>query len=133
MGQDQPVSVRYEDVSVALTTHLQELREAYETEQQWWSGETPGPHVIYGNVLNPYIERLIEAGDEAALRRVFAFVELLSNSDDVRVQEVVAVTICERLGSDENRLMQAKRLMGPATRKISDEVEAFWNAQPSPL
>lgn len=55
--------------------------------------------------------------------------EMLSGSEDVRVQQVVAVTIRQRLGSDERTLVQARRFMGLATRRISDEEEAFWNGR----
>ena len=42
------------------------------------------------------------------------------------MQEVVAVTVCERLGHEKSTHDKARAYMGPATRKISDEIEAFW-------
>jgi hypothetical protein len=121
-------SITYENVSEKLIEHLPELREAYETEQKWWGGEKPGPHVVYGDVLNPYVDILLQSGDAPALRRVFEFLETLSCSEDQRVQELVAVTVCEHLGSDQERLRQAVRFMGPATLKHSRDVERFWLA-----
>lgn len=126
MKKDPPASMLYENMCSRLVAHLPELSDAYETELQWWSSGVPGPHVMYGDVLNPHIQRMLEAADDDALRRVFAFVEMLARNDDVRVQEVVSVTICERLGSDKGRLAKAQRFMGPATRRLSDEVEGFW-------
>lgn len=46
--------------------------EAYGAELQWWRGESPEPHVVCGDVLNPYIQRRVETDDEGTLRRVFA-------------------------------------------------------------
>jgi hypothetical protein len=123
---DQRMTVRYEDVSDKLMEHVPELREAYEAELKWWGNDQPGPHVVYGDVLNPYIDRLLQSGDQAALRRVFAFLEILSCCEDQRVQELVAVTVCEHLGDDEERLRDARRFMGPATLKHCDDVEKFW-------
>lgn len=127
MNPKQPGSIRYEDASEALPDNLPELRDAYQAELIWWDTEIPSPHVVYGDVLNPYLERLVRSGDEAALRRAFSFLEILSCSEDTRVQEIVAVTVCEGLSADERLLNLARRYMGTATRKISDEVEKFWN------
>lgn len=126
MDSDHSVTVRYEDVSDALTKHLPELRSRYEVELKWWGDERPGPHVVYGDILNPYIDRLLQSREEAALHRVFNFIELLSSSGDLRVQELVTVTVCEHLGDDEARLHQARRFMGSATLKHCDDIERFW-------
>lgn len=126
MAHDPPTPLRYEDVSDALADHLPELREAYEAERTWWGDERPAPHVVYGDILNPSIDQLIQSGEERALRRVFEFVEVLSRSDDSRVQELVAVTVCEHLGADKQSLRVARRYMGRATLRLCDEVERFW-------
>ena len=126
MAHEPSTSITYENVLEKLVEYVPEVKEAYEAELKWWGAERPGPHVVYGDVLNPYIDRLLQAGDQTALRRVFSLLEVLSSSEDVRVQEVVAVTVCEHLGSDQQKLAQAKRFMGRATLKISDDVEKFW-------
>src|SRR5688572_4988915 len=119
-------SVHYDEASDQLVEHIPELKQAYESELRWWKDERPGPHVIYGDILNPYIDRLLEVGDSDALRRVFSFLELLSTSEDVRVQEIVAVTVCEYLGGFPERLRLAKQFMGPATLRHSNDIERFW-------
>ena len=127
MGNNQSTTICYESVSNALIERLPELREMYQTELGWWDDEKPGPHVVYGDILNPYIEHLLQKGDDRTLRRVFEFIEELSSSEDARVQELVAVTVCENLGSDEQRLRAARCYMGPMTLKHCNDVEKFWN------
>jgi hypothetical protein len=128
MSQDPSTTVNYENVCEKLVEHVPDVKEKYEAELKWWSPEKPGAHVVYGDILNPYLAVLLQSGDEATLRRVFDFLEVLSRSEDPRVQELVAVTVCEYLGSDSERLREASRFMGPATLKHSREVEKFWSA-----
>ena len=127
MAQNSGKHVSYEETSEKLLEYVPELRESYEAESRWWGSDKPGPHVVYGEVLNPYIDRLLESGDEARLGSVFAFLELLSCSADKRVQELVTVTVCEHLGTNPELLRKARRYMGPATLKHSEDVERFWN------
>lgn len=126
MPSDHATAIRYENASDKLVEYVPELSEAYETELKWWGDEAPGPHVVYGDILNPYIDRLLESGNDVALRRVFEFLEVLSCSKDQRVQELVAVTVCEHLGNDPERLKQAERFMSSATLKHCQDVERFW-------
>ena len=63
---------------------------------------------------------------------VFQFLELLANHEDIHLQELVAVTVCERLGDDPATLHRAYKYMGTRTRQFSDEVEAFWGRQSQP-
>lgn len=127
----KPAVITYENVSDALAEYLPELREAYEAELKWWGDERPGPHVVYGDILNPYLNQLLRSDQEAALQHVFAFLEMLALSEDRRVQEIVAVTVCEHLGNDDELLRRARRYMGPATLKHSDDVEKFWKGDTS--
>jgi hypothetical protein len=84
-------------------------------------------YVIFGDVLNPYLLDLLGTGHHGTtLRQVFQFLEQLANHEDVHIQELVAVTICERLGDDPQLLHKARKYMGARTRQFSDEVEAFW-------
>jgi hypothetical protein len=115
--------VRYDNIVPMLISSVPELAKAYEAEARWWGGETPGPHIVYGDVLNPYIDRSLDDRDDAALHRVFDLVETLAMSDDVHVQEVVAFTICEHLREDPRRLQLAERYMGVTTLRICHDLK----------
>lgn len=122
------MNIDYDHMIELLVKHVPEIAAKCELELRWWGTETPGPHVVYGDVLNPHVDELIQSGDEVGLRRVFDFVERLARSSDPRVAEVVAVTVCEHLGANAARLQAARRFMGPVTHEISLEVEAFWRS-----
>lgn len=119
----------YENLAEYLLDEFPDLRPRYEAEIKWWGDEKPGPHVVYGDILNPLIVDLLATRqDEERLKRVFDFLERLAKSDDVRVQEVVSVTVCEYLLRNRELLMTARRYMGQTTLRFTDEIEAFWKS-----
>jgi hypothetical protein len=117
----------YDNVVEALMEAVPELRATYEAECHQWGDEPPGPHVIFGDILNPYLVDLLGSDrQDAKVHQVFQFLEPLANHEDVHMQELVAVTVCERLGDDPKILHRAHKYMGARTRQFSDEVEVFW-------
>ena len=97
---------------------------------QWWGEEKPGVHIVFGELLNPYLVSLLESEEqEEILRRIFAFLEELANHRDTQIQEVVAVTVCERLGDSKELLLKARKHMGEKTLSFSQEIEAFWHKE----
>lgn len=107
-------------------SHFPELKESYEDYLKWWGSEVPGPHNVNGDLLNPYLEHLPNLGDDAGLRRVFDFLEILSCNVDVKIHEVVAYTVCEYFGNfDKEQRWKLKQFMGPVTTKFMNEVENY--------
>lgn len=107
---------KYRRVNEALVEAIPELRDRYEHEIAAWAEEM-GPHVIYGDVLNPYLAALLEApdkhGNAEILLRIFDFLEQLLANPDPDFSEVARTTVAEDLESDRNRLEVARRFMGP--------------------
>lgn len=109
-------SVKYRRINAALVEAVPELRGRYEEEVEAW-GEEMGPHVIYGDVLNPYLAQLLDApADRKAdeqLRRVFGFLEELLAHPDPEFADVARTTVAEDLESDPALLERARLYMGP--------------------
>lgn len=112
-----------------LLVKLPQLQPQYESELEWWGDEQPGAHIIFGDVLNPYLISLLKLGKhEENLQVIFTFLEKLANHEDLDVQEVVAVTVCERLGDDPELLKKARKYMGETTLRFSQEIEEFYKS-----
>ena len=126
MNQSPSSEINYANVAGALLTNLPELMSRYERLLADSGGEVPGPHVVYGDVLNRYIDELLQSNDGDALRVVFMFVERLADSGDVRVREVVGATVCWYFGGYPEKLAQIRLHMGPSTKQISDEIERYY-------
>ena len=117
--------IKYDSLVQYLIEAVPELRSHYES---WYEemGEDFGPHVVYGDVLNPYLLTLLKSeGHEHELQRIFSFLERLASSDNARIREVVEVTVCERLGDHTELLAKARKYMGAATLRISHEIEKY--------
>ena len=121
---------KFHNLGEKLVEAIPELRPQYEQELKWWGDEEPGPHKIYGDLLTPYLVSLLNSdAQEEILKRIFAFLEELANHEDVHVQEVVAFSVLEQLGADEQLLQKARKYMSPKTLQFSHEVEAFWGGE----
>jgi hypothetical protein len=119
--------IPYEKLSEKLVEIVPELKSAYELECQQWGEDRPGPHIIFGDLLSPYLLGLLRSNkQENILFRIFSFLEQLANQEDTRVQEVVAFTILERLRSDKELLAYAQKYMGERTRRFCQELKEFW-------
>ncbi|MBD2185315.1 hypothetical protein H6S82_09850 [Planktothrix sp. FACHB-1355] len=122
--------IKFDNLGEHLVTAIPELRSQYESELEWWGDEQSGAHIIFGDILNPYLISLLELGDrEDTIKRIFAFLEQLANHEDTQIQEVVAVTVCERLGDNKNLLAKARQYMGNTTLCFSDQIEEFWGRE----
>lgn len=119
--------ITFEKLTERLLEVVPELQPQYESELEWWGDEQPGTHIIFGDVLNPYLISVLKLGKHGEnLQGIFTFLEKLANHEDLDVQEVVAVTVCERLGDDPELLKKARKYMGETTLRFSQEIEQFW-------
>lgn len=124
------MDIQYEELSNLLIQEIPELTEKYRKELEWWEDEEPGPHNIYGDVLNPYLLGLLRKDNQnKKLKKVFSFIEELANSNSKKVQEVVAVTVLERLSTEPDLLKKAEKYMGPKTMQFLGELKEFWKSK----
>src|SRR3990172_1986422 len=128
-------SIRYDDLSRALIERVPELQARYDAELRAWGDETPGPHIVFGDVLYPALAAALRSNErEELIKRSFAFLEELANDSDDQIQNVVAVSVCEQfaLGGDEWLLAKAREYMGESTLRFTREIEDWRpNQRPS--
>jgi len=123
-------AIDYDNLDQIMVEALPELRAAYEAEREGWEPGKPGAHIIYGDIVNPYLISLLDEGEQGELlHRIFDLLERMADSEDSRIQEVVAFTVCERLGDDKVWLAKARPYMGEATPRFSREAENFWGRE----
>ncbi len=102
-----------------LLAEVPELRPAYGEELKLWLPDKPGPHVVYGNLLTPYLIELLEQNtDTATLRRVFSFLEQLAASSDRHVKDVAGASVLEGVGDRQFWKDRALSYAGPCTRDM---------------
>ncbi len=127
------LTLTYDELSDALIREFPELREKYEQELEWWSPDTPGPHIVYGDIFTPYLVEGLESGrDTVRLERAFRLLEELIANSDVKVQEVAVVTVLEYLQGKPSLLNRAEPYMGPLASFAIRDLEEFWQQKRPP-
>jgi len=109
--------IAMEDATEALLTFFPNLREAYARATGAGQGEIAGPYIVYEDVFFPYITTLLASTDTDARQGALDFVDLLVTSDDARVHDLVRVVILAPLTIDPSQLAEARRHLGPATKR----------------
>jgi hypothetical protein len=114
----------YRTLVIKLIKTFPELEDLYKKEMDWSGTIDPLPHIIFGDVLNPFIKKqIIKMENLELLNRIFHFLEQMANSEDEDVQGVLTATVLEWLGDDKVILEKARKLMGKETLRLSHEVE----------
>jgi len=106
--------------SDALIDALPELRPGYRSMLDQWGRQSPGAHIVYGDLLNPLLIALLKDVDRNRneLSRIFGVLEKLASNGDEHVKNVIGATVFERLAGE--RLLQAARgFMGPVLQEIA--------------
>jgi len=121
-------AIGYGSLTRELGRRIPFLREAVEQQLFAAGGEDPGPHVVFGDVFNPWLEECLSKPEaETDLGIAFQFLEDMALDPDPRVQEVVQMTVLEDLLASPDLLKRARALMGPAARELSRQIEGFWD------
>ena len=122
-------TIKYEKLSDELIKRFPTFKDKYDHILSYFKPDKPGPHVVYGDILNPYLTSLLENSDQNKyeLQQIFDFLELLSNHEDLHIQEIVQMTILEYIGGKKELELEAKKFMGSKTKVLYDEIQRFWD------
>ena len=112
----------YDEVSDLLVKEIPELATPYRELLDYWGDERPGPYIVYGELLNPYIDEQLREGNAEASQRAFRLIENLLLSLDPRVWEMASVEICEHIVSKNNIWAKARPFMGEVTQRRCEEI-----------
>jgi hypothetical protein len=100
-----------------LLAEVPELRPAYEEELKLWLPDKPGPHIVFGDLLTPYLIELLEQNtDIETLRRVFSFLEQVAASSNQHVRDVAGASVLDSIGYKHFWKDRALSYAGPCTR-----------------
>jgi hypothetical protein len=83
------------DLNQILIRKFPYLLEKYLSEVSWQEGDDTGSHVVYGDVLRPYLSECISMNREQEIQSIFDFLEELLVHGDKYVDEVVCFSVLE--------------------------------------
>lgn len=110
--------ITFQNMSDKLVELFPELKGRHEAETQWLDKDNH--YLIYSFVFYRFIEDMFKSGNEDGplLRRMFDFVELLVNHQDLEVRDVIHHSICTKIVSSELVLQKAQKYMGKETKEL---------------
>ena len=108
-----------------LVRRFPEFQKAYQDHLRGY-GELVG-HVFFGDTLNALLFSLLEAGENPGMiRQYIDFMEDMYANGDNDVQNIVEVTILERLGDEEAVLRSAFTYFSEELMLASQSIEKGW-------
>jgi len=113
----------YETIVCEFLRRIPEARPSYEDLKEFHGDVEPDPHVVFGAFNGRLIQELEMYRDNELLRRFFTLAEEMASARLFMLPGVVKVTVCEKLGDDQQVLETARALMGPRTLLLSQEIE----------
>lgn len=113
------MDLQYSTLNEQLFKTIPELEFAGRRLNRDWDGEEPGPHVVFGDILLPWLTLKLTEHDHERLLVVFEFLEVVASHPDIEVQNVIAHSVLEPgICSDGQIHSLAKRYMGPVLRSM---------------
>jgi hypothetical protein len=120
----------YKGIEHVLLAKFPELRERLEKAFGSYydlNTETPEAYPVFEDVLQEFLFDLLDlGGDDAALPRIFSFLEEMANSPDRDVTDLLCIAILEPLVFRRHQIRSAWRYMGPRTKKLAQEIAHEW-------
>lgn len=110
------------ELNLKLITLLPELEPLYRQEIEWQDGDEIGSHVVFEDILVPYILDCIRNGDEKGVRRSFGSIEALLFLKYKYAEEVIAFSVIESLIFSIDIKEDLYSCMGNLTQKLFKEV-----------
>jgi len=121
--------MKYSELNQLLLQRLPELFAGYAELKAIGDGDEPGPHVLYGDVLVPYLTALLKSrGSDVALARIFRLLEELALSGEQDIRDVLGASVLEGLNGERDARDAARDYMGPGTKRLAEEIERAWGS-----
>ncbi len=111
------------ELNLKLLEKIPKIKELYEAEVSWQEGNETGSHIVFEDVLVPFIKEQLKNGNEVMLREVFVFIEELLIQKDEYASEVVEFSVIESLTFDEEiKSREYMKYLGANTARIVAEI-----------
>lgn len=91
------------------------IKPDYKELKDYWERD-PDIAPVIDDVLNPYMIRIIQEGDDTEIEALFDFFERMASSSDYRVRKLLSIGICESLAASPEVYRYASFYIKPETQ-----------------
>lgn len=109
-------------LNMMLIEIFPDLIEKYKEEVEWQEGDNTGSHIVYGDVLAPYLIDCIEQKKETEVIKILEFIERILKSNIKYSDEVIAFSILERIEYEYRDSVLLNNNYGELTKKMIEEI-----------
>lgn len=108
------------ELNLFLLRILPGIKESYLEEVSWQDGHDTGSHIVFEDVLCPYIIRNTE--NEQELKHCFSALETILLLHDEYADEVILLSVLDDLLSEPEVITKSLKYMGSETRRLLQEL-----------
>ena len=115
------------DLNLKLLEYLPEIENLYNEEVSWQDGNDTGSHIVFEDVLVPYIKKCAQENNASQLRKCFAVIERIFSFDDEYAEEVIELSVLESiLFSEADLRCEAEKYMENKTSQSFAELKKLY-------
>jgi len=111
------------ELNLRLLEALPEIKDIYSEEVEWQEGDDTGSHVVFGDVLTPYLLLNASAGNTVSMQKIFDYIESLLQSNDEYASEVITCSVLESIVLEDTDLDLIESLLGTKTKEIWENLK----------
>ena len=89
------------ELNLKVIEYFPQIKDIYYEETSWQDGNETGSHIVFGDVLTPFIKKQLNECNLSLAKQIFEFIENILNLDDKYANEVIAFSVLESLIFDE--------------------------------
>jgi len=108
------------ELNLFLLRLLPGIKDSYIEEVSWQDGHDTGSHVVFEDVLCPYIIR--NAENEQELKHCFSTIETILLLHDEYAEEVILLSVLDDLLTEPEVIAKSLNYMGSETRRLLQEL-----------
>ena len=111
------------ELNKMLVSKFPNLQEKYLEEVSWQEGDDTGSHVVYGDVLTPYLKECITNENRQEFQAIFDFLEHLLRLDDEYADNIVFCSVLESIAYLVKEKPSFISSLGEKCKKALSEVQ----------
>ena len=118
--------MKYKSLVIELNLRFPILFQSESFEKNELEIYSPGPHIVYGETIVPYVKNLLrDEKNPVELHQVFSFFEDIAQSEDEETRNLLQVTILESLWDEKEIYEKSQNYMFPATKQINNLIGTY--------
>lgn len=111
------------ELNLKLIEALPEIMNQYQSEVEWQEGDDTGSHVVFGDVLTPFLIENINCENLHMIKKILNFIESILLIDDEYSNEVITCSVFESIVMTDINMQSIELELGTKSKLIWDDLK----------